>query len=103
MRKGALTTGRNVCNSSPVDMRATQLVPGTEVRCCEMEGRPLVPSSCPPWQEYAVVSVGQPYRVLCKFWNSTGLICNCEVRRMGSVPKSTKGATATGPAMVMRY
>src|SRR5208282_2345040 len=103
MRKGALTTGSMVCNSSPVDIRATQFVPGTGLRFGEMGGRPLVPSFCPPRQLKAVLKIGQPNRSFCRMLNWIGLICNCEERRIGSVPMSTKGAMATGPAMVMRY
>ena len=29
MRKGAFTTGKNTCNSSPVDILGVQLVPAT--------------------------------------------------------------------------
>ena len=54
-------------------------------------------------QAKPVVSVGQPNRVLIRVLYWVGLICNCEVRMIGSVPISTKGAMATGPAMVMRY
>src|SRR5450759_4084033 len=98
MRKGALTTGSIVCNSIPVDMRTAQLVPGAGVRFFEK-----VLILCPPVQAKAVSSCGQPNRVFLRVSNWTGLICNCEVRRIGSMPMSTKGAMATGPAMVMRY
>src|ERR1700722_3657298 len=33
----------------------------------------------------------------------TWAICNCEGRRIESMPVSTNGAMATGPAIVMRY
>src|SRR5208282_4087801 len=100
MRKGALTTGSMVCNSSPVDIRTVQLVPGTGLRYCGM-----LLMVWPPEHAYDVWGprIGQPNSVLCRVSYWTGLICNCEVRRIGSTPVSTKGAMATGPAMVMRY
>src|SRR5208283_3002487 len=103
MRKGAFRTGNIVCNSSPVDIRTTQLVPGTALRFCEGRGRPGVPSFTPPTQAYAEFSCGQPNSVLIRvsYWKM--LVCNCDGRRIGLTPMSTKGAMATGPAMVMRY
>src|ERR1700674_354030 len=98
MRKGALTTGSIVCNSMPVDIRATQLVPGTGLRS---RGMPLI--FAPPVQAKAESSVGQPNRVLIRVLYWVKFVCNCEVRIIGSAPISTKGAMATGPAMVMRY
>src|ERR1035438_5709121 len=100
MRKGALTTGSIVCNSIPVDMRTTQLVPGTGLRFGE---KVFGSSLWPPAHTKAVFRLGQPYWVLISVLNCTGLICNCEARRIGSTPASTKGAIATGPAMVIRY
>src|SRR5450756_1012414 len=103
MRKGALTTGSMVCNSIPVDMRTIQFVPGTGLRYCE---KVPLGSVAPPLQTYPLPGpggIGQPKMVFSKFWNWIGLTCNCEVRRIGSMPASTKGAMATGPAMVMRY
>src|SRR6266852_3848530 len=103
MRKGALTTGSMVCNSIPVDMRTTQLVPGTGLRFGE---KVFFGSLAPPLQVKplpAYGASGQPKNVSFKVWNWNWLICNCELRRIGSTPASTKGAMATGPAMVMRY
>src|SRR6266478_4565641 len=98
MRKGALTTGSIVCNSMPVDRRATQLVPGTGLRS---RGMPLI--FAPPVQAKAESSVGQPNRVFIRVLYWVKFVCNCEVRMIGSAPISIKGAMATGPAMVMRY
>src|SRR5450755_1386534 len=80
-------------------MRGTQLVPGTGLR--SLEKFVIV---CPCSQAYVTgLCSGQPKRVFTSVLYCTGLICNCELRRMGSTPKSTKGAIATGPAMVIRY
>src|ERR1700752_5313177 len=48
-------------------------------------------------------SVGQPKGVLIRLVDCCGAICNCDGRRIGSTPASTKGASATGPTIVIRY
>src|SRR6266567_6004916 len=97
MRKGALITGSMTCNSSPVDMRGTQLVPGTALRYRE-NLRVWVPVQFPAGSRF-----GQPKGVLRSWSNWALAICNCEGRMMGETPESRKGAMATGPAMVTRY
>src|SRR5450755_189824 len=106
MRKGAFTTGSMVCNSIPVDIRTTQLVPGTGLRFRDGRGRPFVPSFIPPLHVNPLAAEGgsgQPKKVFTRVLYWVKFVCNCEVRIIGSVPISTKGAMATGPAMVMRY
>src|ERR1700678_1566267 len=97
MRNGALTTGKNTCNSRPVDILGVQFVPGTGWRYC---GNFCVD---PPTQLKPTSRAGQPKTVLLikSYWVS--LIFNWEGLRIGSTPISTNGAKATGPAMVMRY
>src|ERR1022692_646950 len=97
MRNGALTTGKNTCNSSPVDILGVQFVPLTGLRNCE--------NFClvPPTQFRAMSTAGQPKTTLLIKSNCPELILNCEFLRIGSMPKSTNGARETGPAMVIRY
>src|SRR5580658_9140585 len=97
MRNGALTTGKNTCNSRPVDILGVQFVPGTGCRYC---GNFCVD---PPTQLKPASSAGQPKTVLLISSYCPSLILSWESRRIGSTPRSTKGARATGPAMVMRY
>src|ERR1700690_655427 len=97
MRNGALTTGRNTCNSSPVDILGVQLVPLAGLRNWE--------NFCldPPTQFRPMSRAGQPKTALLIKSNCPELILNCESLRIGSTPKSTNGAKDTGPAMVIRY
>src|SRR5579863_63216 len=99
MRKGALTTGRNICNSRPVDIRGFHVVEPRTCRSCEGAGFRIAK----PAQLYPASSLGHPKGVLITAEYCCAAICSCERRRMGSMPVSTNGAIATGPAMVMRY
>src|SRR5579871_4924061 len=105
MRNGALMTGRKTCNSKPVDMRGVQLVPATGFRYCAKAGivEPGAPGVCPPMQFKPMSNAGQPKDVLLIKSSWDALTFNWDVRMIGSTPKSTKGAIATGPAMVIRY
>src|SRR5271168_1624279 len=98
-------TGRKTCNSRPVDIRGVQFVPDTGVRYCPNGGmdEPRPPGSCPPVQLKPISSAGQPKDVLLMSCCCDSLILGCDGRKMGSMPRSAKGAMATGPAMVMRY
>src|SRR5713226_9153110 len=97
MRKGALMTGKNTCSSTPVDILGIQFVlPKT---CNNWEKVCLLP----PTQFRAISRLGQPKRVFSMSLNCPELIRNCEFLRMGLTPTSINGATATGPAMVIRY
>src|SRR5579863_2267308 len=97
MRNGAFTTGKNTCSSKPVDILGVQLVPATGFRNWE--------KACfdPPMQFKPMSTAGQPNTVALIKSNCPLLIFNWESLRMGSTPKSTNGATATGPAIVIRY
>src|SRR6476646_3735266 len=97
MRKGAFTTGRITCNSSPEDIRGTKLVPE---RGCRLAEKLMV---LPPTQLSAKLSAGQPNAVLLMSESWPELMRNCEVRAIPSKPKSVKGARVTGPTMGMRY
>src|SRR5215467_7081086 len=101
MRKGAFTTGRNICSSSPVDTRGAQFVEFNTCRNCDGFGFSRLPGVHP----VAVVGsrFGQPNCVLTTWSYCCDAICSCERRTIGSIPASMKGATATGPAIVMRY
>src|SRR3984957_1888623 len=105
MRNGALTTGKNTCSSSPVDILGTQLVLPKVERFCEKSGKSFeLPGFCPPTQLKVIGScAGQPKTVPLIRFCSEELIRSCEFLRMGSMPTSMNGASATGPAMVMRY
>src|ERR1035437_11123550 len=99
MRKGALTTGRNICSSMPVETRGLQFVEPKTCRFWEGFGFRMLP----PWQLYPAASVGHPKGVPTTWSYCTVAICSCEGRRIGSMPESMKGAIATGPAIVIRY
>src|SRR5580698_8349924 len=95
-------TGRNICSSRPVDILGFQLVSPSTDKVCDGDGDSVWPGV----QVLAVAvctSSGQPNGVPTTDSNCTCAICNCDGRRMGSIPASTKGASATGPTMVMRY
>src|SRR5690349_9648053 len=80
-------------------MRGFQFV---ELNTCNwFEGRGF--RMLPPWQLYPASSSGQPNDVLITCWYCAWAICNCEGLTMASMPESTNGTIATGPAMVMRY
>ena len=91
--------GRNTCTSNPVDILGIQLVELTICRFWENAGVCV----CPPAQFRAISSAGQPNTVLLMSASCPGLMRSCEPRTMGFIPISTKGAKATGPAMVIRY
>ena len=55
---------------------------------------------CPPAQFRAISSAGQPKTVVLMSASCPGLIRSCDPLTMGFMPTSTKGASATGPAMV---
>src|SRR5439155_374816 len=96
-RNGALTTGRNTCSSRPVDILGIQFVLPTSCKFCENF------SVCPPTQFKATSNCGQPNTVVLISVNCPELIRSWEFLIIGSTPKSTNGASATGPAMVKRY
>src|SRR5579863_4475639 len=99
MRKGALTTGRNICSSRPVDILGFQVVEPSTCKSCEGAGFRIAD----PVQLYPASSLGHPKGVLITAEYCCCAICNSERRTMGSMPVSTNGAIRTGPAMVMRY
>src|SRR5216683_1061063 len=98
MRNGAFTTGRKTCNSTPVEARGCQLVPPRIERFWLN-----VIFRVPKHVLKNGSSSGQPYGVLLMAVNWPLLMRNCDRLKMGSNPKSKKGAIATGPAMVIRY
>src|SRR5580698_10791587 len=96
MRKGALTTGRNICNSSPVDILGRQLVEPRTCKSCDGRGFNTAPGE----QVLAVAvcdSKGHPTCVPITSRYCCCAICNCDGRTMGSMPISINGASATGP------
>src|SRR5260221_4204426 len=98
MRKGAFTTGKNTCNSMPVEALGCQLDPPTMFNLCEK----LSFGQARHWP-LTGSTAGQPKGNSVSAANWPGLIRNCEPLRIGSKPKSTKGAIATGPAIVILY
>src|SRR5579871_2619995 len=97
MRKGAFTIGSMTCSCNPVDMRGCQLVPGDSCNVCENFSKTLFVGS----QLNAASSTGQPNGVSFSVLYCCGVIFSCDWRMTGSRPRSTNGASTTGPAMVM--
>src|SRR3954465_8335052 len=97
MRKGAFTIGMMICNSTPVDIRGVQFEP--EIIFTSR------PNGCatPPAQLNERSSDGHPNWVVLSVFNCPALICNCDLRRIASTPKSAKRASVTGPAIGIRY
>src|SRR3954447_15721404 len=96
MRNGALITGKNICSSSPVETRGFQLLALNTCRYWAGVGL----RTLPPTQLNPASSCGQPNGVLITWLYCAFAICNCERRMIGSIPVSTNGTIATGPAIV---
>src|SRR5580704_19090073 len=96
MRNGAFTTGRNIWSSSPVDILGRQLVVPRTCKSCDGCG-----FNTEPGEQVLAVAVcdriGHPTGVPITVWYCSCAICNCDFRRMGSMPRSINGARATGP------
>src|SRR3982074_2328848 len=98
MRKGALITGRNICNSSPVVILGRQFV--LDSTCRSFEGTGF--NRLPPVHLKPASNAGQPNAVLMTESYCWVAIWSCEGRIMGSMPVSRNGAIATGPKIGMR-
>src|ERR1051325_3999366 len=92
-------TGRNICNSRPVEIRGFQFV--AESTCKYFEGVGF--KMLPPAQLKPASSVGQPKGVPTTWSYCCRAICNCDGLTMESIPLSINGASETVPAMVIRY
>src|SRR5690348_6856335 len=90
--------GKNTCSSSPKEARGCQLDPLSTVRFWEKLSR-CAPRHCP----LTGSTEGQPNGTWFSDANCPLLIFNCDDLSTGSTPKSTNGAMATGPAIVIRY
>src|ERR1700751_732676 len=97
MRNGALITGSITCNSSPVDMRGAQFVPGAGFRYCENV------RLWPPTQLNEISSAGHPNNVVLMSLSWPEFMRNCDCRTIGSPTTSMKGAKVTGPTIAIRY
>src|SRR5689334_3114896 len=89
--------GSITCSDKPVDSRGTKLVPGTGLRS------PLKLMGEPPEHWKLAAMDGQPKMVLLSWDTASGAIFNCDVKLTKSMPKSAKGASTTGPTILILY